>query len=133
MSETTEVSVATIRWIIGGCFVGLGAIAKLEFLRLRKDIEENKMATEKNKMAIATSSVDSRITNLEKLVDNFFQAHREAKAERRDRDQKLFDMINEMNEKLHKHIESAYTKRDATSSQTLRKIFQEEIKQLRGE
>ena len=119
-----EVSISTLRWVISGGFLLMGAIIKLEFNRIWNKVDENNKNIEDNKIQLAKTNVD---TSLETRI----KALEEARLQQRDKDKELYKRISEMNEKLHKHIESAIERKETLSTQTLRKILSEEITKIK--
>ena len=109
VTDCIEFSTETLRWIAGGIFFVFIGIVKLEFRRLWKAID-NSQNTPQN------VALKCRVESLE-----------ESRTQRIERDRELFALINDMNQKLHKHIESAVSGRDMTQTQTLRKVIREEF------
>ena len=120
----------TFRWIIGGVFVIFGAILKFEFRRIWAKINQNSLDIEANKMEIARNnfdkSLDVRISALENLVKDIMN-------DQKQRDKELFNLINNMNDRLHQHIEEAIARRNISSSEDIKEILRNELNKIRSE
>ena len=129
--EAVEVTSETIRWIIGGGFLVLGAIIKLEFNRIWKRIDEHTKLVDDLRLTMVekqnNSTIELRVEMLENSVNKIASMYEDTKNDR----QKLFGILHKMNEKLHAHIESASEKKDMATTQQMRDILKEEISKLR--
>ncbi len=130
VSQVATQSPDAFRWLGEIVVLLIGVFAKIEFNRIWNVMNQNSKDVSELKIYEASQKSDKSITirvdHLEESIDELKSMHEQNRLERKDRDKELFNVLKEMNEKLHAHIETAATKADMSATQALRKVLRED-------
>ena len=127
IEKSIEVTTETIRWLFGGCLITVMGLVKLEFSRIWRAIDDKDMNIQNLKKDVVDTKMNIVATGSDTGMEFRIKALEEAQKERATRDKELFKLIGSMNEKLHRHIQSADDYRSNTETQTLRRVIREEF------